>query len=109
MGCGANHLIAQGLSSPQARRASDAERLAAPLPFLLAGEMSHGAPTSDSFCDLMDCQTHERSDMKIEPFPAHGIFIRWGKFQIGAFGIPAILAIVVIALAELVVRFTVSW
>lgn len=43
--------------------------------------------------------------MKIEPLPAHGIFIRWGKLQIGAFGIPAILAITVVALAELVVRF----
>jgi hypothetical protein len=47
--------------------------------------------------------------MKIEPLPAHGIFIRWGKFQIGAFGIPAILAISVIALAGLAVRFTAFW
>jgi hypothetical protein len=31
--------------------------------------------------------------MTIESPPPHGLYLKWGKFQIGAFGIPAVLTV----------------
>jgi hypothetical protein len=37
--------------------------------------------------------------------PTHGIFIKWGRFQAGAVGIPAVLMVVVAVVAVLVGRW----
>jgi hypothetical protein len=35
----------------------------------------------------------ERCAMPTDQLPPHALFFRWGKFQAGAFGLPAILAL----------------
>jgi hypothetical protein len=40
----------------------------------------------------------ERCDMPQKQRPAHALFVRWRELEIGAFGIPAIIAFVVVAL-----------
>jgi hypothetical protein len=41
--------------------------------------------------------------------PAHGIFIKWGRFQAGAFGWPAVLTVLVIVSAAFVGRLLGIW
>jgi hypothetical protein len=41
--------------------------------------------------------------------PAHGIFIKWGRFQAGAFGRPAVLTVLVIAVAGFLGRLWGLW
>jgi hypothetical protein len=40
----------------------------------------------------------ERCDMLQKKEPSHALFVRWRDLEIGAFGIPAIVAVVVVAL-----------
>jgi hypothetical protein len=37
--------------------------------------------------------------MSLDPPPPHALFIQWGKFKAGAFGIPAIAALALLTLA----------
>jgi hypothetical protein len=41
--------------------------------------------------------------------PAHGIFIKWGRFQVGAFGWPALLTVLVIVVVGFVGRLSGLW
>jgi hypothetical protein len=41
--------------------------------------------------------------------PAHGIFIKWGRFQAGAFGKPAVLTVLVIVVTGFVGRLLGIW
>jgi hypothetical protein len=41
--------------------------------------------------------------------PAHGIFIKWGRFQAGAIGKPAVLTVLAIVLAGFVGRLLGIW
>jgi hypothetical protein len=41
--------------------------------------------------------------------PVHGIFIKWGRFQAGAFGIPAVATVLVSVVAGLVGRLLGVW
>jgi hypothetical protein len=38
------------------------------------------------------------------PPPPHALFIEWGKFKAGAFGIPAVLSLAIIVAAVVVWR-----
>jgi hypothetical protein len=35
--------------------------------------------------------------MSLDQFPRHALFVRWGEFKAGAFGIPAIVVLAMIA------------
>jgi hypothetical protein len=41
--------------------------------------------------------------------PSHGIFIKWGRLEIGVFGIPAVIAVLGAAIAGLVGRLGGVW
>jgi branched-subunit amino acid transport protein AzlD len=34
--------------------------------------------------------------MEIDQQPPHGLFLKWGRFQIGAFGIPAVATVLTV-------------
>lgn len=36
--------------------------------------------------------------MPIDQQPPHGLFLKWGRFQIGAFGIPAVTTVLIAVL-----------
>jgi hypothetical protein len=39
----------------------------------------------------------------------HGLFIKWGRFQVGAFGRPAVLTVLVIVVAVFIGRLCGLW
>jgi hypothetical protein len=41
--------------------------------------------------------------------PSHGLFIKWGRFQIGAFGRPAVLTVLVAVVAAFLSRLWGLW
>ncbi len=41
--------------------------------------------------------------------PAHGIFIKWSRFQAGAFGIPAVVTVLVAVVAGFMGRWLGFW
>lgn len=41
--------------------------------------------------------------------PAHGIFIKWGRFQVGAFGWPAVVTVLVAIVVVFVGRLWGLW
>jgi hypothetical protein len=41
--------------------------------------------------------------------PSHGIFIRWGRFQAGAFGWPAVITVLVTVVAAFAGRLLGLW
>jgi hypothetical protein len=40
----------------------------------------------------------ERCDMTPEKQPRHALFVRWKDYELGAFGVPAIVAVIMLAL-----------
>ena len=40
--------------------------------------------------------------MPINQPPPHGLFLKWGKFEVGAFGIPAVATVLVAVVVLLV-------
>jgi hypothetical protein len=52
-------------------------------------------PTESSVAPL---NFGERCDMLQKKEPAHALFVKWRDLEIGAFGIPAIIAVIVVAL-----------
>jgi len=47
--------------------------------------------------------------MRDDDHPVHSIFIRWGRFEVGAFGRPAIVAVCFIASAVIFGRLLGMW
>jgi hypothetical protein len=47
--------------------------------------------------------------MRIEPTPPDGIFIKWGEFQIGAFGKLAIVTVLLVTVMFFVARLLSMW
>ncbi len=45
----------------------------------------------------------------IDQQPPHGLFLKWGKFQIGAFGIPAVATVLATVLLAFWGRWTGLW
>jgi len=47
--------------------------------------------------------------MTIETPPPHAIFVKWGRFQMGVFGWPAILAVLITVLTGFLGRLLGIW
>ena len=47
--------------------------------------------------------------MPYDQQPPHGLFLKWGKFQIGAFGIPAVATVLIVVLLMFWGRWIMLW
>ena len=47
--------------------------------------------------------------MPIDQQPPHGSFLKWGRFQVGAFGIPAVTTVLVAVLLGFLGRCIGLW
>jgi hypothetical protein len=62
--------------------------------------LGRGSPDS-----LFNGEVYPMSDIR----PAHGIFIKWGRFQAGAFGTPAVLTVFAAMVAGFIGRWLGFW